>query len=138
MASTFGGGFDIHLEGKAATGGIAQWIDRYYQYGATWEYLLTDRAATLWIPGDGGYIANLGGIPRDQLQGENVIYLGGEFEDTGCFETSPCSFAANAWFYGHGAGKLTFIQMFNLVGSWNNNAGAAVHPKREYLQYGKQ
>jgi hypothetical protein len=116
---------------------IGEALAIYYQPGPGKNYPVTDPGGALWIPGDGGYIRNKSAQPKNGLAGENVIYLGAEQPDQGCFATGAADFARSGWFFGHGSvtgNKLKLQDMFDLTASWNENAGAEMTPKREYVR----
>jgi len=94
----------------------------------TWQ-VIEDAA---WYPGDWGYIKNEQPNPPQGLEGENIFYLGGCFEeDYGIFKDSPDTF------WGHPAGRKSLQQWLTVVEGWDgdeNNSSAKLDSYRRGLR----
>jgi len=89
-----------------------------------------------WIPGDWGYITNSDPNPKPYLEGENIIYVGGQAGTipAGNFDLQFKDFYKNAIFWGHGGGQQTFEQWYKKVDDWYTAKKAAIEAYRIRLK----
>jgi len=94
------------------------------------ETFVKDQAQ--WIPGDQGYVKNLGWTfaenPSGSQKGVNVFYLGGAEEGLGCFDRELGQFRVNSRFWCHGMGLKSLEECM----SWKPNT--KLDDERRYLR----
>lgn len=81
-----------------------------------------------WIPGDWGYILNMDPKPASGQEGENIIYMGGNWH------LDVNNFGKNAIFWGHGGGKKKFQEWVDIVNSWSSVYGVDIFSHRDRLK----
>lgn len=95
-----------------------------------------DEKHVKWIPGDWGYITNSDPNPKPYLEGENIIYVGGQAGTitAGNFDLQFKDFYKNAIFWGHGGAQQTFEQWYIKVDGWYTAKKAAIEAYRIRLR----